>query len=308
MNRVVQAHSKWLLEARTTSLVAPRIRRVAIIAFLLTALPVLARDSGPSPDLTIVHLTDLHLSSRSEGTGETPWTHRFSIGGYKLHKKVLGRTPELLQQAVDAINRVIRPDVVVITGDIVDRSGDADAWDLAVAGINRIEAPVITVRGDHDSGGKGRVYRKHFGATTGEVRIEGYQFTRLGFRPDAQEIAELEGALRRPVEASPRIFCLHRMLIAPELMLQLKKLYTGGGILSPRREQILPVLNAVDEPVLVLCGHSHTNYEGREKNLHVLCTSSLAEYPHELRVVEIRDGEVTSRVMPLSLFVRNDES
>ena len=68
-------------------------------------------------DLTIVHMTDLHLSKVGH-VEETPWTHKISIGGYRLHQPCTARSIQLMERAVDVIEKQVKPDVVVITGDI----------------------------------------------------------------------------------------------------------------------------------------------------------------------------------------------
>jgi len=273
----------------------------AVFAGLLSSCAVIGphRFVDKEADLTIVHLTDLHLSTKAGGNVATPWTHKIIIGGYKLHRKCLGRTASLLEQAVQAINTRIRPDVVVITGDIVDRGPDEAAFRKAQELIRQIKCPVIVVEGDHDIAGKQHPFADYFGERDGARTVKGHDFFFIGFAPDRETLAKLESRLAGSGSGDLRILCLHRMLRASYLMKKLSKKYCST-ILSPSKDAILAMLKGSDGKFLVLCGHSHTNYRGKDGNVLHLCTSSLAEYPHELRIVKITDGKVATKVLRLS--------
>ena len=89
--------------------------------------------------MKFLHLADLHLGKSIHGvslleSGDQPvWVQRF------------------LEMARD-----IRPDAVVIAGDVYDRSapsGDAVALlDRMVTGLAELGIPVLIVPGNHDSG------------------------------------------------------------------------------------------------------------------------------------------------------------
>ena len=67
-------------------------------------------------ELTVVHLTDLHLSTRGTVTN-TPWTHKIAVRGYRLHRLCTGQAFDYLEKAVSLIQSSIKPDLVVVTGD-----------------------------------------------------------------------------------------------------------------------------------------------------------------------------------------------
>lgn len=274
----------------------------AIFACLLSSCALIAppdRIINRQADLTIVHLTDLHLSTKANGSVDTPWTHKIIVGGYKLHHKCLGRTASLLEQAVQTVNTRIRPDVVVITGDIVDRGSDEAAFRKAQELIRQMQCPVIVVEGDHDILGKRHPFERYFGERDGVRTMKGYDFFFIPFAPDRETLARLESRMTGSKSGNLRILCMHRMLRASPLMKKLSQKYCST-ILSPSKDVILAMLKDSNARSLVLCGHSHTNYREQDGNVLHLCTSSLAEYPHELRIVKITDGKVATKVLRLS--------
>jgi len=274
---------------------------VVVTAGLLGSCALLGPDSiiERQADLTIVHLTDIHLSTVTGGDVRTPWTHRIVIGGYKLHHKTLGRTVSLLEQAVEAINIKIRPDVVVITGDTVDRGSDEAAFEKARELIQQIQCPVIVVEGDHDIVGRRHPFERYFGERDGVRTVKGHDFFFIPFNPTDGMLARLESRMDRSAPGTLKVLCMHRMLRASPLMKKLSKKYCST-ILSPAADAILATLKSRDGEFLVLCGHSHTNYREKDGNALHVCTSSLAEYPHELRIVKITDGKVATKVLRLS--------
>ena len=279
----------------------PTLALVAVVlAGLLTSCALTAPDRAISrpADLTIVHLTDLHLSSTAGGNVGTPWTHKIIVGGYKLHRKCLGRTASLLEQAVQAINTRIRPDVVVITGDIVDRGSDEAAFRKARELIRQIQCLVVVVEGDHDVGGEGHPFARYLGERDGVRTMKGHDFFFIPFAPDRGTLARLESRIAGPRPGNLGILCMHRMLRASYLMKKLSRKYCST-ILSPSKDAVLAMLKGSNERFLVLCGHSHTNYRRKDGRILHLCTSSLAEYPHELRIVKITGGKVATKVLRL---------
>ena len=285
-----------------------------ILAIVVTGLGPRAEQRSSfinnAAELTIVHFTDTHLStlSREAKKTKTPWTHKFSVDGYKLHHKVLGRSKALLEKAVRVTNRIIKPDVVILTGDVVDKAHDRRAFKEAAAQLNRIDAPVLLVQGEHDASDNNNYYHTFFGDFNRTKRIKGFRFFLLPQKPDENRLQNLEEKLADPDARSPLILATHRMLYTSTLMKTLSNLYTSASLVPPRREAILRTLNRARKPILVLCGHSHTNYRECRDNIHLLSTSSLVEYPHELRLIKIgENGRIRTRLYPLSEFSSEEE-
>jgi predicted phosphodiesterase len=258
-------------------------------------------------NLTVVHLTDLHLSSTSKFT-ETPWTHKIVMNGYKLHKKCTGKAYELLEEAVRAINEKIKPDLVVVTGDIVDKGNDIEGLKKGKEILNKINCPVIIAKGDHDIARKPEnkpAFEEIYGKLDGVSTYKTYPFYFIPYESDEGTFERLQEAIKTfSAKNKTSFLCMHRMLYASWLIDTLSKKYCSE-ILSPKKEKIITILNNSPGNWIVLCGHSHTNYETTVGNITELCTSSLAEYPHEFRIVKLKDGKIHTRIVKLDEF-KND--
>jgi len=250
-------------------------------------------------DLTIVHLTDLHLSSGTNQRLETAWPNKIIINGYKLHKPCFGKAASFLEETVAIVNSRIRPDIVVVTGDIVNNRSDEEAFRMAQNLLHKIECPVIVTDGDHDSSRDAKCqFAKYFGSSEGELSLNGYRFFSVPFEIDEADLMKLGDKLRGAQSGRCRILCMHRMLYAPYLMRKLSKVYVSD-ILAPEKEAVLKTLKECAGRCVVLCGHAHTNYDKEEGNILQLATSSLAEYPYEMRVIKFSGGTPTTRVFSL---------
>jgi len=246
-------------------------------------------------ELTVVHLTDLHLDTRGK-VMHTPWTHKIAAGRYRLHRPCTGRAFEYLEQAVSQMKDTIKPDVVVITGDVVNHADDNEALRRGVSILSRLQCPVVVAQGDHDV--SRRMQNKTdwndlFGATHGCTVVNNTRFVFLPFAKDEAAFADVLQSVRT-VSGRDKIhfLCLHRMLWAPSLMEVLAKRYHGCSVLDPEREKIVEAMEASDGRWMVLCGHSHTDHCRTRGNITQLCAPSLAEYPHIFRVIKIKNGQV----------------
>jgi len=273
-----------------------RLRHVAAAAIVLAlAIGALAGRLRPdrtwpagNRDLVIVHITDTHLSSDPNGPVATPWIHKIIIDGYKLHRKCLGKSVALFEEAVRLVNEKVHPDLVVITGDIVDRANDVKAWKEADRIIREIESPVLVVQGDHDAPAGPEMFEKHCGPLYRTTTVKGTPFFVLPFNADNATLNRFESDLARTESGSGlKVLCVHRMLKAAWLMRKLSKAFCCPTLLSPRRAQLLKVLRSCQDRVLVLRGYSHTNYVNRDGNILHVCTSALVECPHEMRVLRL---------------------
>jgi Icc-related predicted phosphoesterase len=90
---------------------------------------VFVREPATDRALSVVQLSDLHVDQR---------------GDRAVERERLGRV-------IDAVN-ALRPDVVVVTGDMAEQGRTASLEDAAAAALRRIEAPVLAVLGNHDYG------------------------------------------------------------------------------------------------------------------------------------------------------------
>ena len=251
-------------------------------------------------ELTVVHLADPHLSTYGQVT-DTPWTHKIAIGGYKLHKKCTGKSFDLLEKAVAVINAKIKPDVVVVTGDIIDTGDDIAALKKGAEIIRRLNCPVIISKGDHDIARKSENmngWESAFGKLDGFSEVNEFAFFYIPFESDTETFKSLEDGIKAAQgKKQPGFLCMHRMLYSSWLMDVLCKRWHRTELLSPDRDTIIDLLKKPANRWIVLCGHSHTNHEKTHGNITEFCTSSLAEYPHELRILKVKSGDVWTTVV-----------
>lgn len=186
--------------------------------------------------LTIVQLSDLH------------------VGTYIRQRE--------LEHAVSLVNQ-LRPDIVAITGDILDRS--LGALPDAVAGLRGIRASIgtLAVLGNHDyyadfsssrrySGGI-RIMKalesigirtlrnevEHFGSGDGRFAVMGLDWLTSPGRRDffsykpAETRREIRGMMQKTERGAPRILLAHHpdtyMDVPPEISLTLSGHTHGGG-------------------------------------------------------------------------------
>ena len=118
--------------------------------------------------LTIVHLTDLHYTSTPPKETLLPWKYHIRLLGYKLHKLNLAQCHHILEKTIEYINQKISPDLVLLTGDIVDRGEDLKGMLRVKEILNRLNCPWYAVMGDHDfNAGEDR--RKNYGYVFGKI-------------------------------------------------------------------------------------------------------------------------------------------
>ncbi|MFA7174262.1 MAG: metallophosphoesterase [Kiritimatiellia bacterium] len=195
-----------------------------------------------------------------------------------------------------AINAKIKPDVVVITGDIIDNGDDIAALKQGAEIIRRLKCPVIIAKGDHDIARKPDnrgAWESAFGELDGSSDVRGFAFFYIPFESNKETFKRLEHGIKAALgKKQPLFLCEHRMLYPSWLMSALCKRWHRTELLSPDRDTIMGLLGKTATPWIVLCGHSHTNHKATHGNVTEFCTSSLAEYPHELRILKIKEGKV----------------
>ena len=99
--------------------------------------------------------------------------------GYWSDNREMTREIEACGEAVRRINR-LKPDLVVVTGDLVNRYDDAEQWrafDSVISGLDK-QIKVVCLPGNHDqkiSGDKVdcTVFKEHYGADRFALALKG---------------------------------------------------------------------------------------------------------------------------------------
>jgi 3',5'-cyclic AMP phosphodiesterase CpdA len=191
--------------------------------------------------VTIAHISDLHVGSP------------FFV-------------PNLMNRVIVEVNE-LKPDVVICTGDITD-AGYRQEYKNAGAYLQRIEAPLYAVPGNHDSRNVGYVHfeeligPRHWSIDVGGARIVGADSS----EPDLNEgqigrerYDWVKEQFAQPAEM--RIFALHHHLIPIPGTGRERSIVNDAG-------DLLEVLirSGVN---IVLGGHKHVPYVWRLENMYV---------------------------------------
>lgn len=274
----------------------------AIICVALITVIVIHRfsfgASGKEPaQFTIVHLTDIHYTSAPPKTSPLTWKDHIRILGYKLHTKNLAKCPQILQHTVEYINEKIKPDLVIVTGDMVDRGNDKEGMEQAKDMLDKLNCTYYPVIGDHDLNSgldKKKNYKDVFGKINYSFDYNEWHIIMLGIYPDDSDLTWLQNDLDKNTD-KPSILCLHRMLVASRLMKKLSKRYCPE-IISPQTDKIIKILNNHGRIKAVLSGHSHTNYMAKKGDIYYISTACLIEIPYQFRVIKIYNNKISTSV------------
>jgi len=233
-----------------------------------------------------------------------PFTHKIRLFGYKFHRLDLYNSKRLLTKAVDLINNEIKPGLVLITGDIVHDKSDTEAYRWAFNELQKLNVPYVVVPGDHDIDKDGTKNKEQSWFKPGPFPVVYQKYKIIGLPPfpSDKDIDWLKSELDRSKEYEV-IVCHHRMLKIPFIMKVFSKL--SCPVRAPGAKKILRLLSQYDNIRLVLTGHSHTNYVSThyvsgKKKIKYITTTSLAEYPFEIRLIWISDKDITTKVYSIS--------
>ncbi len=203
--------------------------------------------------------------------------------------------PNLMNRVIVELNE-LAPDVVVCTGDLTNE-GYRQEYKSWLAYRERIEAPVLTVTGNHDARNVGYLHfeeligPRHWTSDVGGVRIVGADSS----EPDLNE-GQI-GRERYPwlreqfaVQAELKIFAIHHHLIpVPGTGRERSTVMDAGDLLE------VLVASGVN---VVLSGHKHVPYVWRLENMYVAnagTVSSLRLRGHTkpcYNILEFDAGEV----------------
>ncbi|MEA3366528.1 MAG: metallophosphoesterase [Planctomycetota bacterium] len=254
---------------------------------------VAAANREPTSDLVLVHLTDLHCATRTQNPEAKIL--------FDPHVKDLVHSFQWLQAAVRDINRNVRPDTVVVTGDLVDKGRDVDDLRKVRRILDGLSCPYYPVPGDHDSR---KAFRDVFD------RPPSYAFTCGPWRfiaLDASSGAVSRESLTLLREelgdlAEPRAAVLvHRPLVMGPVEIAAARLFYGVRLRARNADRVLEMLDGHPRVRLVLAGHCHHNTECQRGDAVHLTTGCLIEPGHAYRVLRLRGREIRSALREVRL-------
>lgn len=269
-----------------------QVFQIALVAAMLGAAP-----EAPSKPVRLVHLSDLHVS---QATANRP--PRF-FGDPLVNDLVHSRA--ILRAAVDQINSRLRPDLVVITGDLADRGDDLESLRRVKVELDRLQCPYYPVMGDHD---RPEAFERVFPGRQNYAFDRGtWRFVALDAHRGRLEPATL-GWLKQELDSSAgrrTALLIHRPLeIDPVAALLAARVYRVQLTLQ-NAEDVRQFLRGYPSVRLVLAGHTHVAWEhqsdaGKGDKYRTLVAPALVVTPHCLRLVELEGDKVTSRLEEIS--------
>jgi 3',5'-cyclic AMP phosphodiesterase CpdA len=181
--------------------------------------------------------------------------------------------PNLMNRVIVELNE-LKPDLVICTGDFTT-FGYRQEFKTAAAYLDRIDAPVHSVPGNHDARNVGYVHfeeligPRHWSIDAGGIRIVGADSS----EPDldnGQIGRERYDWIRQEFasDADYKIFALHHHLISvPGTGRERNIVYDAGDLLE------ILITAGVQ---LVLTGHKHVPYVWRLENLYIVNAGTCA--------------------------------
>jgi len=243
--------------------------------------------------LVFAHLTDLHCARRSKNPPA-----RFFLD---IHTKDFVRSFEILERAVDEINRMEQVDFVVITGDLTNHGNDLDSLRKVKVILDELRVPYLPVIGDHD---RPRVFSKVFPEPLNRsLEIKGWRLVIADassgrLKPDTLEWLAKE--LDRHGDTRTLLF-MHRPLLMSGLEEGLAKRFYNVRINLENSEEALRAIKARPWVKGVFAGHCHMNTVRRRGGCLFVTTPSLIEKGRFYRVVRASKKGIQEELRGVSL-------
>ena len=270
--------------------------------YLFILLLVMIFASCADKPLVIIQVADAQLGFDAAIKGQQPGA---------VYVNDLSYEAEYLRKAVTVINE-LSPDVVIYTGDQVNIVDNEEQWQLFTEIISGIDADILQLHipGNHDVAfPDGKVdsapFVQRFGSDRfvsdhGDVRLVGINSNLIKYdAPAESEHREwLETVLSEtPAENVKIIFSHH-----PFFITDVDEEDSYFPIQRAKRRDYFDMFaaNGVDA---VFAGHLHDNSAGEYEGIPMLTTTSsgyqLGTGPASIRVITIKDGQMTEELVPI---------
>ena len=239
-----------------------------------------------------VQLSDLHCARAR--TNPPP---RFP---FDPHRKDLVHSFALLEAAVREINESVKPDFVVITGDLVERGRDRESLARVKAALDKLACPYYPVIGDHES-------RAAWAEVFGPERLNytfrhgGWRFIAADASPGALDkatLAWLEGELGADA-ATPTALLVHRPLVVPDLYIAAAREAYGVPLLLGNAAEVRERLLKAGNVRAVFAGHCHVGIECKSPGLSHYVAPALVGPGNSYRIVEMRGTVIRTELRAL---------
>ena len=252
------------------------------------------------PLFTFVHMTDTHCITTKTNPIKSPEGKPKCILGIKIeHWKDLVNSFEIFEDTVKYLNKEIKPDFVIHTGDITDKGG-LDDLKKSKKILDKLKCPYYACQGDHelkktkDKGKKKEiyVYEKVFKKRYRSFNKKGWHFIMMGIYPTDKELKWLEKDLTK-YKKKKVVFFTHRLVVADPITIFAFK-QVKIPCLMPKAEKVEKLLKKHGNVIMVLSGHVHTNLfiTKKDTNTVFMATDAIGERPHEFKVFKVYEERI----------------
>jgi predicted MPP superfamily phosphohydrolase len=245
--------------------------------------------------MRIAHISDLHMRHHLPGTAS-------------VAARLSRLMPDYFARALAQI-RVLLPDLLVISGDLIDYPLDAlddpaaqkqgrQDLELIATLLNEIPVPIAIIAGNHDHP---ELFDKVFGKFPDDQIVNGYRILTFNDHEDAKHVPVRTGqqlkrfrAALKDSKSLPQIHVQH-YIVWPERNEEYPHTYGAGASM---REAIIETGNVR----LLLSGHYHPGVPlFYDKGVWFSTIRSFSEAPHPFVIYEIENNRVTATPYLLAL-------
>lgn len=253
---------------------------VVVVMFFMTSQPSF------SGTMKFAQLSDIH----------------YSVGREDTSYKLLSHTKELLEDAVNQINKHKNLKFVIVTGDGID-APDKRALDGMIEGLNGLNYPWYISVGNHDTAPSSYINKLNFFK---EIRAKNKKFTftstyytfkpQRGFRVIVMDGASNEGRSPHGAYSEEELQWLDTIL--SESQNDVVLIFQHFPIVTPydsksheirNADEYSEILKKYKMPIALFSGHYHAAKITKEANILHVSTPALVSYPNSFRVVEVKN-------------------
>ncbi len=199
----------------------------------------------------------------------------------------------LLLRTVHRLNRMIRPDVVLFVGDMLNAGDDPDGEEKRQRlkkVISLLDAPAITIPGNHD--GDAEAFYRSFGAPPEFTDIAGTRFIAF-VDPEEPDYNAL-----RPKQHLERMLAARRGWNGPIIMLQHVPVFPHGSSECPYHyingDEVIAAMRQAGI-TLSISGHYHEGFDlVTAAGLNFSAAPALCEAPFSFLLLNVEDGKVAA--------------
>lgn len=241
-----------------------------------------AADDGAPRTFRFVHISDTHCAHATTNPAG-------SDNLDAAYPKDLVNSFRILRAAVTDINKAIRPDFVIVTGDLVDTGNDTKSMREVKQILDKLRCPYYPVIGNHDGE---RAWTAVFGADKLNYTFKQghWRFVvanSASGRLSATTLTWLKARLDKDTSTPTALLLHHPILLLPSSVAVYKSRY-GRNPLLRNASEVLSIVRKHKNVRAVFCGHTHYPTQIGYGRLALCVAGALAAPGHRMFVVSVK--------------------